>query len=260
MRRLLLTACALLVSSAASADERPPDPWRQVEARLEKGDVAGARAHAASQDAKVAGLLQSYVEAWQLGETEAAAKALYALGLRVARTRDWTALARIMTRRAAVARHLGDPKLEADTLMFLGGAQQRAGRYAAALGTFEAARTLYEGSEDMPGVSMSLTSIASVHSLRGDHRKSLEVNRRALAVATELGHDEGIQVAQNNIAIDHQELGAFREALAAYREALAIARKRGDERGTPRPWAGGSRRTGPWCGSERAGNASPARG
>ncbi|MFD7450675.1 BTAD domain-containing putative transcriptional regulator [Kitasatospora sp. NPDC059827] len=169
----------------------------------------------------------------------------------------------------AAGRALGDRALEANALLALGAAQERAGDPAGAADSYREARLLAESADDRfplvaalvglaavqaapepraalrtaehavtlareAGFRMlegcALTALAGVRVRLGESRRALELGRDALAVHRDTGHRPGEARSQLALGLAQSALGAPGEAIGHWREALRLARSMGAAR------------------------------
>ena len=138
----------------------------------------------------------------------------------------------------ALARIIGDRAIEGGMLNNLGDIERFLGNYGAALELFQASRRVCREIGQRMSESYVLCNMAHVAFLRGDPAEALEWAAQSLETAQELKDRDLEASLQNTRAHAFAALGRHDEAVACYREAVAIYREIGRPTMPPEPIAG----------------------
>ena len=138
----------------------------------------------------------------------------------------------------ALARTIGDRGIEGSMLNNLGDIERFLGNYGAALELFHASRRVCREIGQRMSESYALCNMAHVAFLQGDSTKALEWTTHALDTAQELKDRDLEASLQNTRAHACASLGRNDEAVACYREAVNTSREIGRPTMPPEPLAG----------------------
>ncbi|MHC9510442.1 protein kinase domain-containing protein [Kangiella sp. M94] len=140
-----------------------------------------------------------------------------------------TAVDDYLVKALVIAKKLKDIKFEGDVLNAMGVAYQR-------LGNLELAQDYYlQGlhkrrlANDQNGMATSMSNLATVHSIQGQHDEATEYLEQSLAVYESLNDIEGEANAYNELGVLAEEQGLYETALENYRQALTLRINLGDE-------------------------------
>ena len=132
-------------------------------------------------------------------------------------------------RALALAREIGDARLEASILASIGSGQFRLADYAAALGALGEALALQEQIGDDPGRARTLDFIGRVHYKRAAYGRARESYVLALAILDTTADRRWRSIVLEDLGDLDQEQGFYADALANYEAALR-AREEIDDR------------------------------
>jgi eukaryotic-like serine/threonine-protein kinase len=130
-----------------------------------------------------------------------------------------------------IQNRLGNPEGRGEVLNALGIANERLGRLEQARDYYEQAASLRETAGDLRGASASLSNLARLQMIGGDHASAREALERALAVRREIGDLQGVANLLNELGVLEEEAGDYAAARDRYREALRLHETLGGGRG-----------------------------
>jgi tetratricopeptide (TPR) repeat protein len=117
---------------------------------------------------------------------------------------------------------------EGDNIDNLGGVAWALGDYALAIRQYRAALDLREQIDDLWGVAISLSNLASAYRLQGAYEQALDYSRRALPLYDQVGRKRGRAYVMEGEGQTLLALGRMDEAWTRLQEALALRTEIGD--------------------------------
>ncbi len=133
-----------------------------------------------------------------------------------------------------LAQQIGDPKLEASSLIALGDTLFSLGEHQQAQGYYERAIALYRGGvEDKPRLARVLLNLGNIHRRAGHLVEAGTMIREALALFREVGDRQGESDAYNALGILSSD---YAEQRLYYEHSLAISRAIGNRSGMARTY------------------------
>jgi tetratricopeptide (TPR) repeat protein len=138
----------------------------------------------------------------------------------------------------ALSRAIGDRLSESNVINNLGDTERLLGNYAAAFELFQAGRRLCSEIGQRMVDAYLLCNMAHIAFLRGDPAESLRWSKQSSEVAADLNDPDLRATLLSTRGHAHTELGAWAEAETCYQEAAAIFREIGRTTMPPEPVAG----------------------
>jgi len=131
---------------------------------------------------------------------------------------------RLMTLSVALdsARHIGDQRAEAWSLLSVGGALADLGRPDEAITYYQQSLNKWQAIGDRYGESQALNNLSEAYRQVGQLHESLECGKRALALAEETGNRRAIAIRLNAIGETCSDLGRFADAAGYFERALNL--------------------------------------
>lgn len=140
-----------------------------------------------------------------------------------------TAVDDYLVKALVIAKKLKDVSLEGDVLNAMGVAYQRLGNLELAQDYYQQGLFKRSEADDQNGMATSMSNLASVHSIQGQHDEATQYLEQSLAVYEALNDIEGKANAFNEMGIIDEEQGLYEKALENYRQALSLRINLGDE-------------------------------
>lgn len=140
-----------------------------------------------------------------------------------------TAIDDYLVKALVIAKKLKDINLEGDVLNAMGVAYQRLGNLELAKDYYQQGLYKRQTADDQNGMATSMSNLASVHSIQGQHAEAIDYLEQSLSVYESLNDMEGKANAYNEMGIIDEEQGLYEKALENYRQALSLRINLGDE-------------------------------
>lgn len=140
-----------------------------------------------------------------------------------------TAVDDYLVKALVIAKKLKDIRLEGDVLNAMGVAYQRLGNLELAQDYYQQGLFKRREADDQIGMATSMSNLATVHSIQGQHADAINYLQQSLAVYESLNDIEGKANAYNELGILAEEQGFYERALDNYRQALSLRINLGDE-------------------------------
>ncbi len=140
-----------------------------------------------------------------------------------------TAVDDYLVKALVIAKKLKDVSLEGDVLNAMGVAYQRLGNLELAQDYYQQGLFKRSEADDQNGMATSMSNLASVHSIQGQHDEATQYLEQSLAVYEALNDSEGKANAYNELGVLAEEQGLYETALENYRQALSLRINLGDE-------------------------------
>jgi tetratricopeptide (TPR) repeat protein/transcriptional regulator with XRE-family HTH domain len=126
------------------------------------------------------------------------------------------------------ARHLGDPRAEANALNDLGVMRRSTGDYPAAAQAQEQALGIYRDLGDRLGQATALSERGLVRRMTGDYPAAAQAQEQALGIYRDLGDRLGQANALNRLGVVRQMTGDYPAAAQTFEQTLGIYRDLGE--------------------------------
>ena len=133
-----------------------------------------------------------------------------------------------------LSENIGDKKLEAESVTWIGIILRRKGEYNKALLYYNKAINIFRELGDRKSVGRLLNRIGLIYDDMGRFDEALAFYNQFLEVSKEIGDESDVAMAINNIGIIYDSKGNDEQALKYYNEALSIETKYRNKRGIAR--------------------------
>lgn len=131
----------------------------------------------------------------------------------------------------AIAKQLGDPRLEADGLKIKCHLLWRCGGNEEALRILPRCQSLYELSNTPQGLVSLFLLTGAVYRSIGRIGTAIDFAQKAVAIGQQIGTPRGVAIAYNNLGIYYDIMGDPDTAIDYYMKTLALRQKLVDKRG-----------------------------
>ena len=129
----------------------------------------------------------------------------------------------------SIYRSLDDSSAEAITLYLIGSAYEKMNDYHRALEFYQQALAIFQVLNDRPNMGETLASIGDAYYSLGLYDKSLDFLQQALIIYQETNDAVAQGKTLNNIGLAYDALGEYSKAIAFYEQALAVYQGNGDQ-------------------------------
>jgi tetratricopeptide (TPR) repeat protein len=136
----------------------------------------------------------------------------------------------LYTQALAIARDLGDRRLEGTALDGLGTCHYRLGDYQHAIDLHTLALSIARDTGNRQLEGTALGSLGNCHSRLGDYPQGIDLRTQALAIFREIGDRQGESKQLGNLGNCRSSLGEYGQAIDLHNQALAIARDTSNRR------------------------------
>lgn len=166
----------------------------------------------------------------ELGDRKLEWRALINMGIIDRQQADNPASLANLRQALKISAALGEPSTTATTLVNLGNTLEASGLYREARSTLERAVDMKRTLGDARGLARALTGVGHVLQRIGDFAGALRIYREALKLTKGAGDAAGYMRALGNVGLAYQNLGRYAEALNHNDQALELARRFNDAR------------------------------
>ena len=173
-------------------------------------------------------LEKSLALAREMGDKRIEADCLRELGNIANRMCDYDAAVSLYRQSLAYSQALGDLRGESATLNNWATVEWELGDLAAAQAHYEQALGLYRALGNRPGEAKALNNLSNVLADQGNLSDSLVFCRQALDIHREMGNPRGQCSALNNLGATYFSLKQYDGARTSYLQALALYRESGN--------------------------------
>jgi ADP-ribosyl-[dinitrogen reductase] hydrolase len=130
----------------------------------------------------------------------------------------------------ALARDIGDRRMEGAQLGSLGNAYFALGEVAKATGLLEEALAITREIGDREGEGKHLSNLGFIYRLEGHIDQAIRFSEEAIDIFSEIGYRRGKGSRLGNLASANRDIGQFQQAIQLYKESLLSAKELGYRR------------------------------
>lgn len=132
---------------------------------------------------------------------------------------NYEAALQMMEKAYEINKKLGDPFLEARSLVRIGEIYRAQGKFDKAITYYMDCIELSEQNNDMKGLGIAYVGLGNLHNAQGNREKALDYVNQAIECYEKVDYNQGIAIGYNNLASIQADQGDFKSALAYYVKA-----------------------------------------